>query len=80
MVRKGGFEPPRPCEHKLLRLARLPVPPLPRCDRSSGQSWTGDYSWKVEGTSTGAPLFENPCRLGSTLEFDRYLTGLVHGN
>jgi hypothetical protein len=29
MVRKRGFEPPRPCGHKLLRLARLPVPPLP---------------------------------------------------
>ncbi len=29
LVRKRGFEPPRPCGHKLLRLARLPVPPLP---------------------------------------------------
>ena len=29
VVRKRGFEPPRPCGHKLLRLARLPVPPLP---------------------------------------------------
>ena len=29
MVRKKGFEPSRPCGHKLLRLARLPVPPLP---------------------------------------------------
>ncbi len=28
-LRKRGFEPPRPCGHKLLRLARLPVPPLP---------------------------------------------------
>src|SRR5436305_1461418 len=28
MVRKGGLEPPRPFDHKLLRLARLPVPPL----------------------------------------------------
>jgi hypothetical protein len=29
MVRKRGFEPPLPCGNKLLRLARLPVPPLP---------------------------------------------------
>src|SRR3982750_470882 len=29
MVRKKGFEPSLPCGHKLLRLARLPVPPLP---------------------------------------------------
>ena len=28
LVRKGGLEPPRPFDHKLLRLARLPVPPL----------------------------------------------------
>src|SRR2546428_7487722 len=30
LVRKGGLEPPRPCGHKLLRLARLPIPPLPQ--------------------------------------------------
>src|SRR6266704_4207233 len=29
MVRKEGFEPPRPFGHKILSLARLPVPPLP---------------------------------------------------
>jgi hypothetical protein len=28
-VRKEGFEPPRPFGHKILSLARLPVPPLP---------------------------------------------------
>ena len=30
LVRKEGFEPPRPFGHKILSLARLPVPPLPR--------------------------------------------------
>src|SRR5882724_10164487 len=30
MVRKEGFEPPRPFGHKILSLARLPVPPLPQ--------------------------------------------------
>ena len=28
MVSKGGLEPPRPCGHKHLKLARLPIPPL----------------------------------------------------
>ena len=28
LVRKGGLEPPRPCDHKILNLARLPIPPL----------------------------------------------------
>src|ERR1051326_117291 len=28
LVRKGGIEPPRPNGHRLLRPARLPVPPL----------------------------------------------------
>jgi hypothetical protein len=28
LVRKGGLEPPRPCGHEILSLARLPVPPL----------------------------------------------------
>jgi hypothetical protein len=30
MVRKKGLEPLRPFGHQLLRLARLPIPPLPR--------------------------------------------------
>ena len=28
VVRKGGLEPPRYCYHKILNLARLPIPPL----------------------------------------------------
>ena len=27
MVREGGIEPPRPCGHQILSLARLPIPP-----------------------------------------------------
>ena len=30
IVRKKGLEPLRPYGHQLLRLARLPIPPLPR--------------------------------------------------
>src|SRR6267378_4987578 len=44
LVRKEGFEPPRPFGHKILSLARLPVPPLPQ--------------WCIHSTSmrTAAPL------------------------
>jgi hypothetical protein len=32
-VSEGGLEPPRPCGHQPLKLARLPIPPLRRvCD------------------------------------------------
>ena len=30
MVGEEGLEPSRPCDHKILSLARLPVPPLAR--------------------------------------------------
>ena len=33
VVSEGGLEPPRPCGHQLLRLARLPIPPLRRGHR-----------------------------------------------
>src|SRR5271165_1014678 len=29
-VSEGGLEPPRPCGHQPLKLARLPIPPLRR--------------------------------------------------
>jgi hypothetical protein len=29
MVRKAGFEPACPCEHYPLKVACLPIPPLP---------------------------------------------------
>src|SRR6185369_7629655 len=34
-MRKGGLEPPLDCSNKLLRLARLPIPPLPRGEERS---------------------------------------------
>ena len=50
MVRKGGFEPPRAEAHKLLRLARLPVPPLPQSgDMIIEQD--GDYIGRSENGS-----------------------------
>ena len=43
MVSEGGLEPPHPCGHQLLRLARLPIPPLRR----------GSGSPRIGGQSTG---------------------------
>ena len=34
VVSEGGLEPPRPCGHQPLKLARLPIPPLRRGRRS----------------------------------------------
>src|SRR4051794_37671381 len=33
LVRKGGIEPPWSNDHRLLRPARLPIPPLSRLER-----------------------------------------------
>ena len=33
MVRERGLEPPRPCGHYLLKVARLPVSPLARVQK-----------------------------------------------
>ena len=43
VVSEGGLEPPRPFGHQLLRLARLPIPPLRR----------GSGSPRIGGQSTG---------------------------
>jgi hypothetical protein len=40
LVRERGLEPPRPFGHKILSLARLPVPPLPQ--RGQHIHYTGD--------------------------------------
>ncbi len=40
-VSEGGLEPPRPCGHQPLKLARLPIPPLRRGlreTRNAGQA------------------------------------------
>src|ERR1039458_4111119 len=38
-VGEGGLEPPRPCGHRNLNPARLPIPPLARCRDDSRGSW-----------------------------------------
>src|SRR5258708_2996179 len=55
LVRKEGVEPPRPFGHKILSLARLPVPPLPQggqqihyiCNICSRLAWP--IMWRMEG-------------------------------
>jgi hypothetical protein len=51
LVRKKGLEPLRPFGHQLLRLARLPIPPLPR----------GAISIQRESLAARLPAFVNFC-------------------
>ena len=58
MVRKGGLEPPQPCGHKNLNLARLPIPPLshaPEEQRGALCAPRGEYY--REATMTCQMLF-----------------------
>ena len=60
VVSEGGLEPPRPFGHQLLKLARLPIPPLRR----------GSGSPRIGGQSTGqvaAPRQTPPPRQPSTV-------------
>ena len=81
MVSEGGLEPPRPFGHQLLKLARLPIPPLRR----------GSGSPRIGGQSTGqvaAPRQTPPPRLpppvahprsGFNALTPRMTSGLVSG-
>ena len=56
-MRKRGLEPPLPCGNKLLRLARLPIPPLPHSKRLAGTEsipalgWSGQPPGRASTTS-----------------------------
>jgi hypothetical protein len=53
LVRKEGVEPPRPFGHKILSLARLPVPPLPQCGQRiyyTGDAWCAAMRWRERST------------------------------
>ena len=52
MVRERGLEPPRFLGHKILSLARLPVPPLPHEERAD--------EWAISSFSKIAYLTEKP--------------------
>ena len=71
MVSEGGLEPPRPFGHQLLKLARLPIPPLRR----------GSGSPRIGGQSTGpatAPRQTTPPRQPPTVAHTR--SGFNAGN
>src|SRR3989304_9218674 len=60
VVRKGRFELPRPFGHRLLRPARLPVPPLPRAGLTIrghllGCQWAAGSSGAAGEDSDGRP-------------------------
>ena len=62
LVRKEGFEPPRPFGHKILSLARLPVPPLPQwwlystgLRRTAPMGFWGALGLKMERTREVCP-------------------------
>ena len=60
VVRKRGFEPPLPCGNKLLRLARLPVPPLPHEEGEIVELETPDYRQNRRWPSSpGRPSAQN---------------------
>src|SRR6188768_2882267 len=58
-VSEGGLEPPRPCGHQPLKLARLPIPPLRR--GPPGRPW-GEVT--VHGVIRGIqPPEDQPARV-----------------
>src|SRR5712691_9836334 len=73
LVRKEGVEPPRPCGHRILSPARLPVPPLPHSSyytkegaanhARSNPGETNLREWQVRETrSFGANAQRGPIR------------------
>ena len=59
MVRKVGLEPTRPCGHKLLRLTRLPIPPLPHRARPRPEA-SGSLIIAVPDVAVKAADLTNP--------------------
>src|SRR6185437_8210102 len=61
MVPKRGLEPPRPCGHQLLKLARLPIPPLGQCEKR-GQ--TGEFIFPLDSRIVNERASFCPSRTG----------------
>ena len=62
MVRKVGLEPTQSCDHKLLRLTRLPIPPLPHLEHISSRLF---YYSRPGNTSKEAGRLQLPVRISS---------------
>ena len=57
MVRMRGLEPPRCHHHRLLRPARLPVPPHPHAVNSLCEATEGVSRMTTQHKSGGKPAF-----------------------
>src|SRR6476661_4813424 len=59
LVRKRGLEPPRYCYRQPLKLVRLPIPPLPRGERSvayfADGAWPAGAAGALVVAGAGAP-------------------------
>src|SRR5271155_743732 len=80
-VSEGGLEPPRPCGHQPLKLARLPIPPL-RLARLGG-SPRRKRSWMLSQPDESSAL-QGRCPLITSRLFDlksprRYLPEEARG-
>src|SRR5438876_6853969 len=73
MVPENGVEPSRPCGHRILSPARLPVPPLGHCKRITQVLWAKEF----EGCSDERPFFLKGVSRHST---DRTVIALSQGS
>ena len=60
MVRKEGLEPSRPYGHKLLRLTRLPIPPLPHSESPYYSHFAAAGKYRLERMQREGPRASSP--------------------
>src|ERR1700691_448604 len=72
LVRKKGLEPLRPFGHQLLRLARLPIPPLPRWNHEYNIADSSVNASDRPGLEAGrsVPKLAKPSNLGVVTNVD----------
>ena len=67
MVSEGGLEPPRPCGHQPLKLARLPIPPLRRDCKLKAASGDRSAAPSAHLSCSNHPTAARPARRTSLL-------------
>ena len=72
LVGEGGLEPPRPCGHRHLKPARLPIPPLARVDPEGYQPPRADPRGVVRTSSAMSDQYEVP----TTADLDAWFESL----
>src|SRR6202167_6666996 len=72
VMRKKGLEPLRPFGHQLLRLARLPIPPLPRWNHEYNIADSSVNASDRPGLEAGrsVPKLAKPSNLGVVTNVD----------